>query len=163
MSSGLLCIVCVRKSVLLSLSCFLFITFHLSNKLVQNLFFLVHSVSVSKVNSNNEGISYGFAFICSFNMFSQNDLEVPILLNHVIPIELKNSVKFGSPRPPVSLGENMSFFGNIHLFPPFMKVSKNFSISLSNFLTGDAITAARCVKFDSKHVLAILTLPKCDA
>ena len=120
--------------MLLSLSCFLFITFHLSSKLVQNLFFLVHNVSVSKVNSDSEGIAYGFALICLLNIFSQKDLEVPILLNHVIPIELKKSVKFGSPRPPVSLGGKYDFFGNIHLFPPFMKVSKKLFYFLKEFL-----------------------------
>ena len=135
-SKGLLWMVCVIKSVELSLSCFLFITFHLSKRFVQKRFFLVHSVSVSKVNSDNEGIADGFALICSLNIVSQKDLEVPILLNHVMPIELKKSVRLGSPNPPVSLGENINFFGNIHLFPPFMKVSKNFSISLRSFLTG---------------------------
>merc|ERR1711867_142795 len=104
---GICMYVCVKKSVLLSLSCLLFITFHLSNKLVQKRFFLVHSVSVSKVNSDNEGISYGLAFICSLNILSQKDLDVPILLNQVIPIELKNSVRFGNPKPPISFGEKM--------------------------------------------------------
>ena len=120
------------------------------------------SVSISKVYSDNDGIAFGFALICSLNIFSQKDFVVPILLNHVIPMELKNSVKFGSPKPPISLGEKISFFGNMHLFPPFMKVSKNFSMSFSSFLTGGGITAARCVNFDNKHVLAIFTLPKCD-
>ena len=151
---------CVKKSVLLSLSCFLFITFHLSNRLVQNLFFLVHSVSVSKVNSDSEGISYGLALICSLNILSQNDLVVPILLNQVIPIELKNSVRFGNPRPPFSFGEKMIFWEKMLLFPPFMKVAKNFSISLSNFFVGGGITAAKCVNLDSRQVLAILTFPK---
>ena len=148
--------------MLLSLSCFLFITFHLSSKLVQNLFFLVHNVSVSKVNSDNEGISYGFASICSLNILSQKDFEVPILLNQVIPIELKNSVKFGNPRPPVSFGEKINFCGKMLLLPPFTKFTKNFSISLSSFLVGGGITAARCVNLESKQVLAMLTLPKCE-
>ena len=132
-NSGLLWIVCVMYSVELSLSCFLLITFHLSNRLVQKRFFLVHSVSVSKVYSDNDGIAYGFALICSLNIFSQKDFVVPILLNHVIPMELKNSVKFGRPNPPISLGQKINFFGNMHLFPPFMKFSKNFSMSFSNF------------------------------
>ena len=93
---------------------------------------------------------------------SQKDFDVAILLNQVIPIELKNSVKFGNPKPPVSFGEKINFCGNILLLPPFTKFTKNFSISLSSFFCGGGITAAKCVNLDSKQVLAILTLPKCD-
>ena len=79
-----------------------------------------------------------------------------------MPIELKKSVRFGRPSPPTSLGEKISFFGKVFLFPPFMKLTKNFSIFLKRFLIGGGNTAARCVNLDSEQVFAILALPKCD-
>ena len=55
------------------------------------------------------------------------ELEELVLLSQVIPIELKKSLRFGSPSPPFSLLEKIISFGIVALLLPFMKDVKNFS------------------------------------
>ena len=100
----------------------------------------------------------------NFNSFihnvSQKELEEFVLLSQVIPIELKKSLRFGSPSPPFSLLEKMMSFGIVGLLQPFMKDVKNFSIFFIRLGFGGGITAAMWVNFAIRQVFAMFALPK---